>query len=172
MISISSQIQNHLHKTAWMYIAFFWCFGLSFGMLCGFQGETSQCFDGQLSGAGGTHLLILIAFHLCLFLASILFIRFRMTTALFPVVFLKSFLLGFSFYCYIQIFGSAGWLIKLFAGFLSTVNSVLLLYFWLFCSSRAGQWCIKPFALILAISVSACFIDYYFISPICYSLIG
>ena len=169
--SYFARLRNHLHQSGWLYISFFWCFGLSFGMLFGYQRDTSQYFGSQFFRPEQGSFPVLFFVNACPLLFSILLIRFRMTAVLFPVVFLKSFLLGFTLSCFVIMFGSAGWLTGLLMGFSGLVNAVLMLYLWFVCSGRAGRWCLKFFLAILILSAFACLLDCYIISPLYFSII-
>lgn len=164
-------ILKHWHKTAIVSLSFLWCFGLSCGFLFALYVEPYVSSWMYSRVVGPVSIVGLLVAHVFPLIISIIAIRFRVTAVTLPIALFKSFLIGFCQCCVYFVFGNAGWMVKTLLMFSGSVNSVLLLYFWVLFINQTGQWHIKESLMFLSITVSVCMLDFYFVAPYLFSLI-
>lgn len=164
-------ILKHWRKNVILSLSFLWCFGLSCGFLFALYAEPYVYSWMYSRVVGSVSIVGLLVAHVFPLIFLIIVIRFRVTAVALPIALFKSFLMGFCQCCVYYAFGNAGWMVKSLFMFTGSVNSVLLLYFWILYIHQTGQWHLKAAIVFLSAAVSVCVLDFYFVAPYLFSLI-
>lgn len=162
---------RNFRKAYPFFLAFFWLFGLCFGVMAFVLADVSfvslmrSFFDCAVSIFG-------LLWTILPFLISTAAFFLAAPWLLYLICFVKAFLLSF-LTCGICIaFGSAGWLIRTLILFEDLVTAPLLYGYWLYFLSDEGLYKKASTALALSVSLLLCSLEHCFVSPFMVRLIN
>lgn len=158
-------------KACRFILAFFWISGLICGFLVYLSAETSLVPLMHSILSETVSIVSLLCVTALPFLLSIFMVFFSKPWLILPICFCKAFLFSFVSIGILQLYGSAGWLIRFLLLFSDCVTVPFLYWFWLRCLTRTDLFfgCTSAFLLALGFLIGS--MDYRIISPVLARLI-
>lgn len=100
------------------------------------------------------------------FLLSAMAVFLSVPRLLFPIAFVRAYLLTFVSMGILLTFGSAGWLFRFLIGFGDIASVPLLFFFWLRCLREGERICHTDFLVVASLIFMIVCIDFRIISPL------